>query len=74
MEENLRLRLQKDDKIRGGNASAQKLKDLLIEGEFVFIKVQEGKNPILVKEIIGEGDLVEEIELRDLLLLLKPGK
>ena len=40
----------------------------------MFIEVQEGKNPILVKEVVGEGDLIEEIELGDLLLLLKPGE
>ena len=56
-----------------GMVRPEKLKDLVVQGEFVFIEVQEGKNPILVKEVVGNRDLIEEIDLGDLLLLLKSG-
>jgi hypothetical protein len=47
------------------------MKDLFVKGELMVVQIDGGENPIFVEEIITQGDLVEQIELGDLLLLLE---
>ena len=48
--------------------------DLLVEGQFVVVEVERGKDSVFGEKVVAKGDLVEEIELSDLLLLLETGE
>ena len=37
--------------------------DLLVEGQFVVVEVEGGKDPVFGEKVVAKGDLVEEIEL-----------
>jgi hypothetical protein len=63
--------LQEDNQIRRRDLSIEEVKDLFVKGNLMVVQIDGGEYPVFVKEVITEGDLVEEIELGDFLLLLK---
>jgi len=63
--------LQENHQIRRRDLDVEELKDLLVQSQLMVIQIQRSEYPIFSKEVIAKGNLVEQIELRNLLLLLE---
>src|SRR5574337_1080767 len=71
-DQDIRTRLQIEDKVRFDDARLQKRLQPLIERQFVVVKRQIREDLILDKQIVADQRLLEEIDLGKLLLLAEP--
>jgi hypothetical protein len=48
------------------------VEDLFVKSELMVIQIDGGKYSVFIKEVVTKGDLIEQVELGDFPLLLKP--
>src|SRR3990172_816380 len=71
-DEGFGVRLEEDDEVRTDDLGLEQGIYLFIEGELVVVQVQVGEYPVLGKEIVADGALIEQIGLGHFFLLAKP--
>jgi hypothetical protein len=48
------------------------VEDLFVKGELMVIQIDGGEYSVFIEEVVTKGDLIEQVELGDFPLLLKP--
>jgi len=61
--------LEVDDEVRLGEAVIEERINLMIERKLVLGQVDRGKNPVLVKDVVGDRSLLKQVRLQKSLLL-----
>jgi hypothetical protein len=50
------------------------VEDLFVKGELMVVQIDGGEYSVFIKEIVTKGDLIEQVELGNFSLLLKPAQ
>jgi len=64
--------LKKDDQVRGWDLSVEKLIDLRVKSQLVIIEIDGGEDSVFCEKVVGDRHLIEQVQLGDFFLLLKP--